>query len=193
MATAAPQDTSTPEPAARRSLRTRLATGAVGAAVARADLAVFRLLRTHGHQPPVQDAVRAFSKTGEHAALWLAAGALGMAVDAPRRPAWRRATTGVATAYVLNTAVKLVARRARPVLDGLPPLIATPTQLSFPSAHASSSFAAARGFAPLVGPTVVYPLAAAMAVSRVYLGVHYPTDILAGAALGTLVGGATTS
>jgi membrane-associated phospholipid phosphatase len=182
MAATATTPAPTPEPAARR----------LGAVVAGADLAGLGWARTHGHAPSAERAIRAFSKTGEHAALWLALGAAGMALDAPRRDRWRRATTGVAAAYALNTAIKLVARRRRPVLEDLPPLIATPTKLSFPSAHASSSFAAARGFAPLVGPGV-YPLAVAMAASRVYLGVHYPSDILAGALLGTLVGGATTS
>jgi membrane-associated phospholipid phosphatase len=162
-------------------------------ALARADLVVFRALRTRGHTPEAERAVRAFSRLGEHAALWLAIGAAGMALDAPRRDRWRRAAGGVAVAYALNTVVKQVARRPRPVLDGLPQLMKTPTQLSFPSAHASSSFAAARGYAPLVGAGVVYPLAIAMAASRVYLGVHYPSDILAGAALGTLVGGAAAS
>jgi membrane-associated phospholipid phosphatase len=100
----------------------------------------------------------------------------------------------VASAYALNTAVKAVARRPRPELDGLPQLISTPTQLSFPSAHAASSFAAARAYAQLLGRRrgrVLYPFAAAMSASRVYLGVHYPSDILAGALLGTLVGDLT--
>jgi membrane-associated phospholipid phosphatase len=192
-ATATPPRPGSPEPAARRSLRARLAAGPVGAAVARADVAVFRALRTHGHTPELERAVRAFSRTGEHAALWLAVGAAGLALDAPRRDRWGRALRGVAGAYALNTVVKQVARRPRPLLDGLPQLMRTPTQLSFPSAHASSSFAAARGYAPLIGARTVYPVAIAMAASRVYLGVHYPSDILAGAALGTLVGGATTS
>jgi membrane-associated phospholipid phosphatase len=160
---------------------------------ARADLALFRAARTRAHAPAAERAIRAFSKTGEHAALWLALGAVGTAIDKPRRDRWAKATTRVAAAYVLNSAIKLVVRRRRPQLDGFPALISTPTQLSFPSAHASSSFAAARGYAPLVGTRAVYPLAAAMAASRVYLGVHYPSDILAGALLGTLVGGATTS
>jgi membrane-associated phospholipid phosphatase len=183
-----------PEPAARRSLRARLAAGPVGVAIARADLAGYRFARTHGHTPAAERAVHAFSKTGEHAALWLAVGATGIALDPARRTQWQKATAGVAAAYVLNTAVKVVARRPRPVLDDLPQLIKTPTKLSFPSAHASSSFAAARGFAPLLGgKRSIYPVATAMAASRVYLGVHYPSDILAGALLGTLVGGATTS
>jgi hypothetical protein len=181
---------SVPEPAVRRSLRARLAAGSVGAAVARADVAIYRAARTHGHAPGVERTVKAFSHLGEHAALWIVVGAAGCAVDVPRRNRWKRGLLGVAGAYVANVAVKQAVRRPRPILDGLPQLIKTPTQLSFPSSHATSSFAAARAYAPLIGPAV-YPLAAAMAASRVYLGVHYPSDILAGALLGTLVGGAT--
>ena len=163
-------------------------------ALARADTALAVAARTRGHAPAAERAVRAFSKTGEHATLWLVLGTVGAIVDRPRRDRWAKATAGVAGAYVLNTAIKFVVRRRRPQLDGLPALIGTPTQLSFPSAHASGSFAAARGFAPLLGgKRYIYPLATAMAASRVYLGVHYPSDILAGALLGTLVGGATTS
>jgi membrane-associated phospholipid phosphatase len=158
-------------------------------ALARADRAAFRAARTHGHAPAAERAVAAFSKTGEHAVLWLALGAAGLVLDPPRRPRWRRALRGVAVAYALNTIIKLVVRRRRPVVDGLPALIGTPTQLSFPSAHATSSFAGARAYAPLLaGGGALYPLAGALAASRVYLGVHYPTDILAGALLGTLVG-----
>lgn len=157
------------------------------------DTAIYRAARTYGHAPATERAVARFSHLGEHAALWLAVGAAGVAFDRPRRHRWARALAGVGAAYVANVAVKFVVRRPRPFFEDLPQLIETPTQLSFPSSHATSSFAAARAYAPLLGaagPAVVYPLAAAMAATRVYLGVHYPSDILAGATLGTLVGGA---
>jgi membrane-associated phospholipid phosphatase len=66
-------------------------------------------------------------------------------------------------------------------------LISTLSQLSYPSAHATTSAAAARALAPLTSPAI-YPLAAAMALSRLYLGVHWPSDTVAGLALGSAVG-----
>ena len=177
------------DPAAHRSLRARLRAGPLGRAIAAADVWLYRLLRRHGHDAATERAVRRFSRLGEHAAIWLALGLAGAAVDRPRRDSWLRAARTVLLAYALNTAVKTVVRRRRPQLEKLPALISTPTSLSFPSAHASSSFAAARAYARLVPGAPLYAIATAMALSRVYLGVHYPSDIAAGALLGTLVGG----
>ena len=76
-------------------------------------------------------------------------------------------------------------RRRRPHLPDLPPLTGTMSERTYPSAHATTSFAAARSL-PLPA-AAVYPVAAALALSRLYLGVHYPSDTLAGAALGEAV------
>jgi len=147
------------------------------------------MARTCGHTPRREHTVARFSSLGEHAALWLAIGAAGTLLDEPRRPAWQAALCAVAGTYVLNTAVKLAVRRKRPRLDGLPPLSATPTQLSFPSAHSSTAVAAALLYGRLVAPAwPFWVLAATLSYSRLYLGVHYPSDVLGGAALGAVVG-----
>lgn len=143
------------------------------------------LARTRGHTPRRDRAVAAFSRLGEHAACWLALGLGGAVVDSPRRSRWLRGAGVVAASYALNYAVKLVVRRRRPQLEGLAPLTATVSRLSFPSAHATTSFTAARVYGDLVAPGVLYGVAAAFGLSRPYLGVHYPSDVVAGAVLGT--------
>jgi membrane-associated phospholipid phosphatase len=152
------------------------------------DERLLRLARTRGHTPRAERAVARFSLLGEHAGIWLAIGVAGAALDAERRSEWRRATVTVAGTYALNTAIKQVVGRRRPELPDLPALTGTPTALSFPSAHASTAFAGALSYSCISLPSApLYVLATGLALSRLYLGVHYPSDVLAGAALGTLV------
>lgn len=154
------------------------------------DERLLRVARTRGHSPGAERAVARFSKLGEHGGIWLAMGVVGMAVDRERRDRWRRMTRTIAGTYAVNTAIKFAVRRRRPELPGLPPLTGTATRLSFPSAHASTSFAAAGLYRRLGLPApALYGLASALALSRLYLGVHYPSDVLAGALFGSAVAG----
>jgi decaprenylphosphoryl-5-phosphoribose phosphatase len=152
------------------------------------DLALYKRVRSLAHAPERVRWVRRYSRLGEHGALWLAIGLLGAAGDGGRRGQWMRGTACVGTAYLLSTSIKMAIGRRRPVIEDLPHLMATPTGLSFPSSHSTSSFAAAQAFGQLLPQGPLLGAAAAMAFSRLYLGVHYPSDVAAGAALGTVVG-----
>jgi membrane-associated phospholipid phosphatase len=92
--------------------------------------------------------------------------------------------TGVVAAHAAGVVVKRVVRRVRPSLEDVPALVGTPSRLSFPSAHSCSTAAAAVGFGPMLGGPPMAAVTAVMLVSRVLLGVHYPSDVVSGAALG---------
>ena len=177
------------DPGAREKRRLLLAGGAVAHRVAHLDLALYRVLRGLPLSPEQLKALQTFSHGGEHAAGWLALGAAGAALDHRNRSAWLKAMRTIGIAYVANVGLKNVFRRKRPLLQDLPQLAKTPTALSFPSSHATSSFCAARVYSPMLPAGPLYTAAAAMALSRVVLGVHYPTDIAAGGVIGTVLGG----
>ncbi|GGY02545.1 phosphatase PAP2 family protein [Streptomyces djakartensis] len=147
------------------------------------DHRIVSALRACGTDPRVAGAARALSWAGEHAALWLVAGLTGAAVDGGRRGAWLRGTALTAGAHVVSMGVKRVVRRPRPA--HVQPLVRTAGRHSFPSSHATSAAAAAVAFGAL-GARAVPPLAALVCVARLVAGVHYPSDIAAGAALGAL-------
>jgi undecaprenyl-diphosphatase len=113
--------------------------------------------------------------------VWLAAGLAGAAADPARRRAWLRATALVAASHATSMAVKRVVRRPRPQVTAL---VRTAGRHSFPSSHAASSAAAAIAFGALLPRGPFPPLAAAMCLSRLVVGVHYPTDVVFGALLG---------
>lgn len=125
--------------------------------------------------------------------LIAAIGACGDAACRRRRPrAAAAALLAIGTAALLVTILKQTFDRARPPLadPNLDAIGIVPTSASFPSGHAATAFAAAVAIG-LVHPRLRKPLlavAAVVALSRVYLGVHYVLDVLAGTVLGVAVG-----
>jgi membrane-associated phospholipid phosphatase len=141
--------------------------------------------------PQVVTAARGLSHFGEHAQGWLVLGALGALIDRRRRRDWLASVAAVAVAHGTSIAVKRVVRRQRPTDPAVTVLAGTPSQLSFPSSHAASTTAAAILYGGLLRRRLTPALVPPMLISRLVLGVHYPTDVLMGSALGAVIGAGT--
>lgn len=165
--------------------------------IRRADLALFRsLARTD--IPVIGPVLPRLSRSADHSRLWLAVAAvLGISSSRLRRAGVRGLLAVGVTSALTNLPAKLLTGRVRPDLDIVPEvrrLARIPTSTSFPSGHAASAFAFATA-ASLEEPALrapLFTLAAAVAISRVYTGVHYPGDVLVGSAIGAAIAQATT-
>lgn len=155
------------------------------------DLAAFQSVAAR-HWPGAEPLLPRLSRSANHGLLWFGAAA-GMAALGSSARSRRAALRGIASLAVasaaINTVGKGAVRRERPILDLVPvirQLKRQPFTTSFPSGHAASAAAFATGVAleSKGWGAVVAPVAVAVAASRVYTGVHYPSDVLAGAALG---------
>ncbi|MGO9490443.1 MAG: phosphatase PAP2 family protein [Solirubrobacteraceae bacterium] len=139
----------------------------------------------------------ATSRAADHGVLWLAL-ALAMASFGGvrgRRAASRGMLALAFASATVNGPIKLLVRRPRPSHRRRLSGFRMPHSYSFPSGHATSAFAFATAAScelPIVAPFVI-PLASLVAYSRVYLGVHYPSDVVFGAAIGVASGLAVTS
>jgi undecaprenyl-diphosphatase len=138
---------------------------------------------------PLTSVMRAFTVAGTAGALWgfLAAAAFLLTGLEPSRLLipW----TAIAASWIVAEGAKYLFDRTRPFLwdTEIAPLIKTPSSSSFPSGHSATAAAGAITLSVLYPPFApVLVLAGLLVVlSRVYLGVHFPFDVLAGVAIGT--------
>lgn len=136
------------------------------------------------YTPETVKAARALSHFGEHDLGWLTVSAGGAVVDKQRRSKWIALGAGTFAAHAATVVLKRIVRRPRPNDARVKIGVGTPSQLSFPSSHAANTAAAAAHLADITGTKWPWLLVPVMMLSRNLLGVHYPTDTLAGAALG---------
>jgi membrane-associated phospholipid phosphatase len=139
-------------------------------------------------KPGVVAGARALSHFGEHSIGWLAVAALGAALQPAKRRDWLAAGAGAFLAHAAAVVIKRVVKRPRPHDPAVAVNVGVPSKLSFPSAHATSTTAAAILLARATGLPLPWLLVPPMALSRLVLGVHYPSDVLTGVAVGAVVG-----
>lgn len=143
------------------------------------------------------EGLRKLTATADHGVLWLAVAAvLVVRQGVTRRAALRGLISVSGASFLANAVLKTLLPRRRPAAELLPEerrLVRRPTSSSFPSGHAASAaaFATAVAMESPRSAVVVAPLAATVAYSRVHTGVHWCSDVLAGAAVGSGVALAT--
>jgi undecaprenyl-diphosphatase len=138
---------------------------------------------------PFTSLMRALTIAGRAGALWGVIAALAFLVTGFEPYNLLVPWAAVAASWTLAEGAKFLFNRARPFISDteIAPLIKTPSSSSFPSGHSATAAAGA------IALSAVYPAFAPVfilsgvlvALSRVYLGVHYPIDVLAGFLLGT--------
>ena len=134
-----------------------------------------------------------FTKLGEFGIIWIIITILLLIPKKSRRAGLCSALALIASLCVTNFFLKNYVARVRPyeVVEGLNSLIGPVGEWSFPSGHASSGFAAATAIYKSRPRRVGVPciiLAVLMCWSRLYIGVHYPSDVICGAIIGALLG-----
>ena len=135
-----------------------------------------------------------YTKLGDAGMLWIAVSLLMLCFRKTRKAGLASLLAMLLGLLCTNVALKHLLGRTRPWLtvEGLTPLIAEHDPNSFPSGHTSASFAAASAWCRTLprrwmGVTAVV-LAALMGFSRLYVGVHFPSDVLAGVLVGLFCG-----
>ena len=117
--------------------------------------------------------------------FWILCAVVLLAVPKTRKTGYAAVVSLIFGVIVTNLLLKNIVARPRPFaeIEALIPLIAKPTDFSFPSGHTTASFAVALVMLRMLPKKIGIPavvLAALVAFSRLYLGVHYPTDVLTG-------------
>lgn len=136
--------------------------------------------------------MQCFSRLADNGLIWIVAAILLMLFSKTRKVGFTVGFSLLTNFLILNLILKNLVARIRPyeVIDGLTRLVPAERSFSFPSGHAGHAFAAAVVLYCMLPKKYGIPalvLATLISFSRLYVGVHYPTDVLAGALVGTIV------
>ena len=133
--------------------------------------------------------MRFITMLGDHGYFWIALTILLLFFKKTRKAALASALSMIFTLLVVNITIKPLVARIRPyeVIEGLTYIVAKESEFSFPSGHSTSSLACAWVLFRMLPKKIGVPalvLGLLIALSRLYVGVHYPTDVIAGICIG---------
>lgn len=156
------------------------------------DKCILEFIQTHMHNPFFDKIMPIITKLGDFGMIWISISLILILSKKYRRAGIIAMYSLIIAAILGEGIIKHIIARPRPFLEmaNIDLLIPKPTSYSFPSGHTASSFAAVTAYAKMINDKrIIIPLvllACAIAFSRLYLMVHYPTDVLGGIVLGLL-------
>lgn len=162
------------------------------AAVLEFDAEILRFVQESIRFPALTAVMRFFSTIGDMGLVWILLGLVLVCIRRTRRGGIDMLCALTVEFALCDLVIKRLAARARPylLLEWLELLVHEEASFSFPSGHSASSFACAAALTCAFGKkgALAFIPAALIALSRIYVGVHYPSDVLIGAVLGSVVG-----
>ncbi len=148
------------------------------------------ILWMQGASPSLDTVMVALSLMAYHAAFWALLAILMVVSKGHRRPGIAMLVSLLVAYVVVELVIKTLIHRERPyIAEGLTPIIVDSLSYSFPSGHTAYSFASATVIAMYYGRWCIpaFVLASMIGLSRIYLAMHWPTDVVAGAMIGIVV------
>ena len=146
-------------------------------------------IQEHLRTPVLDGAMRFITHLGDAGAIWIALSLILLFIPRTRKAGMVCAAALIVNLILTNIALKNIIQRIRPydVMNSLKILVDAEHDFSFPSGHTAASFACAWAMRRTLPKKCWIPaiiLASLISLSRLYVGVHYPTDVIAGVIVG---------
>ncbi len=154
------------------------------------DANILLWIQEHLRNDVLTAIMKCITRLGDNGTIWIALAVLLMVLPKNRRVGVACAISLLLTFLTVNVGIKNIVARVRPyeAIEGLTRLVPAESSFSFPSGHAAHAFAVGVIVLIMLPKKVgipVFSLSVLISLSRLYVGVHYPTDVLCGAIIGT--------